>query len=136
MTSRSNAGEIAESYVETYLRENCISYKRNMKIIKNKLCFLELDFVIPGAVIEVKNRYACHESDCEYIAKQLSRYNKYCTEMTIYLVMSGDLDMERFCKIINENEHMKNIKIITDYGYSSSFINFYYLMKFYNSSYI
>lgn len=44
----------AEDYVEDYLKNKCIPYKRNVKIYIDSIT-VEIDFVIPGAVIEVKN---------------------------------------------------------------------------------
>lgn len=74
-------GNHAESVVERYLLNNNIPYKRN--ITSKKPIHYEFDFVIPGAVIEVKNTTIYRVST---LIEQLVKMRKHLFNDTILYV--------------------------------------------------
>lgn len=103
-----------EDIVEEYLKKNNIPYKRNIKIRHDhsKDIFTEIDFVIPGSIIEVKSiDVKFYKTHCvDDIQKQIIKMVEYVgNDFIVYLVVSDfDSSMDHF------QELNKQIKIIKD----------------------
>lgn len=79
-----NIGKRTEDYVEEQLKNLNIPYKRNRKIKQDNQLLVEYDFIIPGAIIEVKTTLLNQNiDDNEYevkintLKKQLQRQQQY-----------------------------------------------------------
>lgn len=103
-----------ENTMESYLRRKGIPFKRNVKLYDASKCVrIEIDFVIPGAVIEVKSEDVkfYKKFTTEKIVHQISRLAQYVddADFTIYLIVVDDDQIVK--KLV---EHDKRIKVITN----------------------
>jgi len=87
-------GYEAEDHVEQYLIKHDIPYKRNVKVYKNKTQTHEIDFIIPGAIIEVKHRIL--KKHCIYsiksLLKQIARLKQLYKGIIYFYNRSDEMD--------------------------------------------
>jgi len=115
----------AEITVQQYLEKYEIPFKRNINIYNNhnNQLFAEFDFIIPGALIEVKNNK--HKNK-----KIITQFKKYIDlvknkDMKIYLIYANynddDDDDDELIKLIKDSticDVIKNLDDIKDIKYN------------------
>ncbi|ARF11877.1 hypothetical protein Klosneuvirus_3_12 [Klosneuvirus KNV1] len=86
-----------EDLCEQFLKDNNVVYKRNIHVMENKIQFMEIDFIIPGAIIEIKTGTSL---PVNRIIKQLQRYIEYVPgSFTIYLYSHQIFDTDDLHRI-------------------------------------
>ncbi len=100
-----------EDLCEEYLKKNSISYLRNKELIIKSQPVTEFDFIIPGAVVEVKSSYNGNSKN--KLARQLTKMEKYIPQdFVIYLYVHTDETKN----LTADMKQCDRVKVIKDFS--------------------